>query len=238
MLNNLRSEAARSRAVCVARSSRRIVGMLAAAFMCVSVTAASASVDAGATGSAAAKPTLTLGYATAVCNNSSPIAGLVYEIRLANEPLINKDVRNRLRPGLATSWKVSAYQRRPNKVITMTLRKGVRFSDGTPLDAKAVKTYIDYRAKKTTQYSSMLVKPVVTVVSKYVVRIRVQTPNPDLPQAMYLDWGRVASPKAVAASIADPEHDFLARNTAGAGPYMLDPKQTVPGDHCTLVPNP
>jgi peptide/nickel transport system substrate-binding protein len=45
------------------------------------------------------------------------------------------------------------------------------------------------------------------------------------------------SPKAVARDLADPQRSVIARQTFGAGPYVLVPSQTVTNDHCTYVPN-
>ena len=42
-------------------------------------------------------------------------------------------------PALATSWKITAGGRR----FTFTLRPGAKFSDGTPVDAAAVKFNFD-----------------------------------------------------------------------------------------------
>src|SRR6478672_12989630 len=42
-------------------------------------------------------------------------------------------------PGLATAWKVSD----DGKSVTLTLREGVKFADGTPLTAQDVKWSLD-----------------------------------------------------------------------------------------------
>jgi peptide/nickel transport system substrate-binding protein len=49
--------------------------------------------------------------------------------------------------------------------------------------------------------------------------------------------GKVASPKGVANAKAHPKSNPFDQNTYGAGPYVLDPKQSVNNDHCTYVPN-
>ena len=44
-------------------------------------------------------------------------------------------------------------RRQGNKVYELTFRGGVKFSDGTPLNAEAVKTYLDYeRTQKTGRW--------------------------------------------------------------------------------------
>jgi peptide/nickel transport system substrate-binding protein len=159
----------------------------------------------------------------------------------AYEALINLDQNNKMTPGIAQSWKVGSYQKRPNKTITFELRHNARFSDGEPVTAAAVKNYIDYRATKSTQFDGDVGGlREVDVLGKYTVKVIVKTPNPDLPLAFGTadDWGSIASPKSIAAEKADPKSDYLATHTAGAGPYYVDNAQTVTNDHCTMLPNP
>jgi len=188
---------------------------------------------AASEGSAADKPTLTIGIASA-CGNLNPVGGNLFELSGAYEPLMVARTESNLQPGLATSWKVSG----GNKVITLTLRPNAGFSDGTPLTAQAVKDWLAYRVLKQSQYNSRFV-PLrsVDVLSKYVVRVTVESPDPVLANAFARDYGTIASPKAVAASESDPQHDYLATHTDGAGPYTLLASQSVIGDHCTYVPN-
>ncbi len=214
------------------RTSIKLTAAMAAAIAIAYAAVASASGVA-----VQAKPSLAIGNAL-TCGNMNPVTGSSnIEKLLAYEPLVIRDQNRKTYPGLATSWKVTPYKNRSNKVITLELRRGVRFSDGTPFDADAVKTYVEWRKKSATQYSSAMVNPEVTVLGKYRVRFRVQTPNPDLALALAVDWGTIASPKAIEASVADPKNDFLASRTAGAGQYVVVPSQSVTGDHCTLVPN-
>ena len=130
-----------------ARRFRRVVPSVAiAVFLCVGLAAA-----AYAGTRAVAKPTLTIANANG-CGNLSPIFGLTDEVKLAYEPLIGIDHNGRAYPGLATSWKVKP----GNKVIELTLRRNARFSDGSPVTAEAVKTYMEFRRTKTTQYNASM----------------------------------------------------------------------------------
>src|SRR6476469_3628840 len=51
------------------------------------------------------------------------------------DSLVSLDSEGRIHPWLAESWTIS----KDRKTYTFTLRKGVKFSDGTPFDAAAVK---------------------------------------------------------------------------------------------------
>jgi peptide/nickel transport system substrate-binding protein len=67
------------------------------------------------------------------------------------------------------------------------------------------------------------------------VRITLTVPNPNLPLMLSeenVNWGFIASPKAV----ANPK--LMKQGSYGAGPYMLDYGRSVPGDNYTFVPNP
>src|SRR4051812_43286958 len=150
---------------------------------------------------------------------------------LAYDPLIVQAPDGSFKPGLATSWKYGA----GNKSFSITLRDGVKFSDGTPLDAQAVKTWLDHAMKlpggRAPTYLSNL--QTVTVKDPQNVELKFKAPTPllELTLSQRLEMGMVASPKAVAAKT-------LATQTAGAGPYMLDKAQSVTGDHYTYVANP
>ncbi|HEY0238879.1 MAG TPA: ABC transporter substrate-binding protein, partial [Friedmanniella sp.] len=64
-------------------------------------------------------------------------------IRNFADSLTDQDpATGRIVPWLATSWKVAG----SGRSYTFTLRNGVTFSDGTPLDAAAVKTAFDGNA--------------------------------------------------------------------------------------------
>jgi ABC-type oligopeptide transport system substrate-binding subunit len=75
-----------------------------------------------------------------------PTEAAVAEMLFA--PLVDLDPRtHEPRPGLAARWHVDDAQ----TVFTFTLRKGLEFSDGSPIDATAVKATFDRVAAKATQ---------------------------------------------------------------------------------------
>jgi peptide/nickel transport system substrate-binding protein len=123
-----------------------------------------------------------------------------------------------LRPVLAVSWTVS----RDGKVYTFKLRDGVKFSDGTPFDATAVKLSVE-RAQALKKAAFLYIKPIV----------KIETPSPgtvafhlDQPNNMFLPGLRfllVVSPKALKDHAgADQAQTWLRDHTAGTGPYVLD----------------
>lgn len=150
---------------------------------------------------------------------------------LAYAPLIYQAPNGQFKPGLATSWKYGPR----NKSFSMTLRKGARFSDGSPVNAAAVKTWIQHAMKlpggRAPTYLASLKSIDVAGPQKLTLRFGSPTPLLELTFSQRLEMGEIGSPKAVAAK-------DLSTTTDGAGPYMLDKSQTVIGDHYTYVPNP
>jgi peptide/nickel transport system substrate-binding protein len=150
----------------------------------------------------------------------------------AYDPLIYRGPDGTYQGRLATAWR---YVGEGNKTFEMTLRQGVTFSDGTQLTADAVKANIDYFRKSAGQAAAFLA-PIasVTAVDKQTVRLSLSEPHPQLPALFSQDFfaGNLISP----AAIAQPGR--LATQTAGAGPYVLAPGQTVTSDHYTYLPNP
>ncbi|MFF0014921.1 ABC transporter substrate-binding protein [Streptomyces sp. NPDC005374] len=160
-----------------------------------------------------------------------PAYGSFYQ--WAYDPLMVMRPDGTFGPGLAVKW---GYVGKGNRAYELTLRKGVKFSDGTALDAQAVKTYLDYeRAQKTGSVPGMLGNVAsVKATGPLTVRLTLRASDPNLTFAFAQAFGvgNIASPKAVAKPAS------LDNGTAGAGPYMLDASRTVASDHYTFVPNP
>ena len=124
----------------------------------------------------------------------------------------------KLVPKLAEKWTFSS----DGKTLTFTLRKNVKFHDGTPFDADAVKFSID-RVKKLNKGPAVFIRGLagVDVVDKATVRIRIAE-NPRLVfKAIPLLM--MVSPTAIKAheEAGDLGQNWLQRNSAGTGPYKL-----------------
>jgi peptide/nickel transport system substrate-binding protein len=150
---------------------------------------------------------------------------------LAYDPLIILQPDGTFKPGLALKWSYAP----GNKSFSITLRQGVRFSDGDTLDAAAVKGWLEHALSlpggRATTYFSALKSIDVTGPLALTLNFSSPTPLLELAFSQLLEMGMIGGPKAVAAN-------SLATDTDGAGPYMLDKASSVTGDHYTYVPNP
>jgi peptide/nickel transport system substrate-binding protein len=151
--------------------------------------------------------------------------------QLAYEPLIVRRSDGSLAGGLAKSW---SYQGTDNTKFVLELRPGVVFSDGGKLTAQNVVDHFKYVVKSGGQMASFLADDTFTATGPMTVTVTSKTPNPNFPEILTQDYiiGGVIS----SAGLKAP--GSLGGATLGAGPYMIDAKQTVAGDHYTYVPNP
>ena len=147
------------------------------------------------------------------------------------EPLLDLTQDGSLTPVLAESWSPSD----GGATWTFNLRRGVKFHDGTPFDAKSVVATIQ-RAKsaKISQQSFAFVDfqdPPVQVIDDYTVAFKSKTPTASLP------YNLVAVYMMPAAIASDPAYDNKAFDGAiGTGPFKLT-SFNVDGD-TTMEANP
>jgi peptide/nickel transport system substrate-binding protein len=116
---------------------------------------------------------------------------------------------------------------------TIKLRTGIKFNDGTPFDAAAVKASIerDLTLKGSVRASEISpVKSVDTLGASTVV-LHLSSPYSPLVSQLADRAGMAMSPKALAA-----EGSSFAQNPVCVGPFMF--KDRVAGDHITLVKSP
>ncbi|MEV7816951.1 ABC transporter substrate-binding protein [Streptomyces flaveolus] len=121
-----------------------------------------------------------------------------------------------LEPWLARKWTVGD----GGKTYTFTLRKGVTFTDGTPLDAAAVKANLDHITARAThsQYAAGLLGPYegTTVRGPQVVEVRFSRPYAPFLQAASTTYLGMESPASLKQGA-----DRLCAGTAsvGSGPF-------------------
>jgi peptide/nickel transport system substrate-binding protein len=153
------------------------------------------------------------------------------------EPLIRRDRNLRLEPALAERWE----QLDPT-TWRFHLRRGVRFSDGTPFTAEDV-VFSIARARGPGSNVQSFFASVAEVRSPdaFTVELVTRVPNPILPEEL-TSFGVMSKAwleRNNAARVADltaREENFATRNAMGTGPFRLVSRE--PDRRTVLEPNP
>ncbi|MFC1820222.1 ABC transporter substrate-binding protein, partial [Thermodesulfobacteriota bacterium] len=120
-------------------------------------------------------------------------------------------------PWLATGWKTDTKA----KTITLTLRKGVKFHDGTDFNAKAVKWNLD-KCKAAHRGELTFLKS-TDVIDNYTVRLNLSRMDSLLISNMAMTPGEMISPTAweKAGSTDDERDSWCEKNPVSTGPFKF-----------------
>ncbi len=120
-----------------------------------------------------------------------------------------------------------------NEQFEMTVRSGLKFADGTPLDGAAAAASLNYYLKSGLNRAAWLGNVSSITNRGNTVVVKMSAPTPDLERVFSSDKlaGAIISP----AGLADPAK--MATASYGAGAYVLDSGATTPGSSYTMVPN-
>jgi peptide/nickel transport system substrate-binding protein len=171
-------------------------------------------------------PPLSLNPALNGTSDDSNFTALDYDSLIYQAP------NGTFEPDLAASWH---YVGTGNKEFELTLRSGVKFSDGSPLTAQAVKNSLDYYRKVIGPEQSLIsALTSVTVSGPLTVDLHFSSPVPDAPLLLSAEYeaGAIIGPKG----LADPSS--LTTSSDGAGQYTYDGAASVTNSAYTYVANP
>ena len=128
------------------------------------------------------------------------------------DPLLRKTADGEIEPNLATEFTYND----DLTELTLTLKEGVTFTDGTPFDADAVVANVAAR-KAGAGSASEAAKSIENVVVEdpYTVVLDLVAPNPGLLAALATYLGFMASPAALEAGT-------IGTDPVGSGPYVYD----------------
>jgi peptide/nickel transport system substrate-binding protein len=182
-------------------------------------------------GPAGSSSTLTLGVITPATTfeapdmnwgNESPYNQAVYD------SLVQASPTGVIGPHLATAWAYNAAK----TVLTMTIRTGVKFTDGTPFNAGVAAKNLEAFQKGTSSNASDLINMAsASAVSPTKLVIRLKQPDPAFLTYLGEAAGSQESPKALGSPTASTV-------PVGSGPYVLDTKATVVGSSYVFTANP
>jgi peptide/nickel transport system substrate-binding protein len=130
-------------------------------------------------------------------------------------------------PMLATSW-----ERIDDRTLQFTLREGVTFHDGSPLNAEAVATSINYmwEAELVNELTGFVGGTLsAEAVDEYTVNVSAAKVDPILLEKMY--FVVISSAKQIQEA-----EDTYSTQLVGTGPYMMEEWRR--GESITYVVNP
>jgi len=132
--------------------------------------------------------------------------------------------------GISDSWTFSA----DNKTVTFKLHPGVKFTDGTPMDATAVKWNLDHYTDKTVPnpICDVLCGVLTSTAAPDASTIVLTLSQPFAPLMDELSGVPMISP----AAYQKYGKDNYGQNPVGTGPFVV--KSQIANDHRTLVRNP
>ena len=193
------------------------------AFLIFHPTPTPAQVSGGTVIYAAGADPDSLDPANAESNPSEAVNRMMYE------NIVKFDEKLKIVPGLATKWE----QAKDGMSWTFSLRKGVKFHDGTSFNAEAVKVFIERMIGPEKPSRGGLFAPLVSgaeVVDEYTVKILMKQPFAFFLNNLAHSASGIVSPTALKTYGKD-----IARRAVGTGPFKF--VEWVHGDHLTMVRN-
>jgi len=137
--------------------------------------------------------------------------------------LVELDLDFKLVPGLAEKWSSSA----DGREWTFQLREGVKFHDGSSLDAEIVKRNFD-RLREGPQKGWLSAVDEVVIMSRLTVRFRLKTPS-------FIFDSHVTPPFLSIVGSAGFDEKFKVIKAVGTGPFAVESWKK--GQGCVLRAN-
>jgi peptide/nickel transport system substrate-binding protein len=200
----------------------------------IALAAATALVLSGCAGEAAGEqqdPERHITWGWALPTSWDPVTSTAgwdtHALSLVYSGLTQLDVKGDAVPALAESWEFNE----TGDHITFALRDGLTFSDGSPLDAEAVKENLERGRDQpnSTLAGQLKVVSDVTVVDDTHVAIALDQADFQIPLLFAGKTGLIVNPEAFG------HVDALATQPEGSGPFVLT--EYVPSSHANLEKN-
>ncbi|MGH2442880.1 MAG: ABC transporter substrate-binding protein, partial [Chloroflexota bacterium] len=139
--------------------------------------ATSGNAAAGKSPALASRPVINIALISDINTLDPAISSSFYDRQVLNnimDKLFDLNSKGKIVPMLATGYKVS----KNHLIYTISLRHGVKFTDGTPFNAAAVKFNLDRYKLPTSapRATELALVHSVSVAGKYTVKIHVSVP--------------------------------------------------------------
>lgn len=132
------------------------------------------------------------------------------------ESLVSKNTAGDIIPWLATKWT----EAKDGLSWDFTLRKNVKFTDGTPLTADAIAANVahlqDPATGSSTGYLALQKVTGVTAVDDHTARITLSTPDSALLDSLSQTWLAIESPTALKRT-----QEVNCESPVGTGPFIV-----------------
>lgn len=146
------------------------------------------------------------------------------------ETLVGRDSKGKILPWLAKSWETS----KDGKTVTFNLRTDVKFSDGTPFNAAAVKANIEHVQDPNTASSTgyLAVSKVKSVEAKdaHTAVFHLSAPDSALLESLSQIWVAMEAPSGLKRGV-----DKNCKAPIGTGPFTV--ASWTPQQNVTLLRN-
>jgi peptide/nickel transport system substrate-binding protein len=198
----------------------------------LSACSPSDSKDKAQTQAAAVKPA-TVKWAYSLPTSWDPVTSRtgadINTVSLPYASLTRLDNAGGVQPSLAKSWVYNA----DGTQITFELREGLKFTDGTPLDAKAVKAFFERGQSQKNSFLKDQLAEVQSVSTEGATKVtlHLSEPNYQIPYLLAGRTGAISSPTAAEKDLAK-----LSLWPVGAGPFKM--VEFVPESHAYFEKNP
>ncbi|GAF69840.1 unnamed protein product, partial [marine sediment metagenome] len=170
----------------------------------------------------ASTQTLTFGMGVDCASFDIPNHRVGQDLRIGElvfDTLITLDENLNYVPSLATSW-----EQKDDLTWIFNLRKGVKFTDGTPFNAEAVKINLE-RASETLKGPTFLyMLSTVNILDDYKVEIKLKYPSAPFISNLTDIVTAILSPASI-----EKYGDELFQNPQGTGMFKLEKEEWEPG---------
>ena len=154
--------------------------------------------------------------------------GLNEVAQLFYETLVDRDVNGEIQPLLIKEISISE----DGLTHTWMLQEGVKFHDGTPFNAEAVKWNLDRKINNALSMADSIPWNAIEVVDEYTVQVTLKVAYPGIYNTLHVKTFSMLSPTWA----ADAGDDALKSEAVGTGPFMVE--EYVPNEYLKLVKNP
>lgn len=224
----------RSRPTAVPNLNRRtFLGASLGAGLILALEACGGTSTGGGSGAGGASGGGTIKWAWQLPTTWDPVTSSagsdVQMLALAYDPITALDQQGNAIPWLAESWTYD----KSGKTVTFTLRRGLKFSDGSPIDATAVAKSIE---RGRTQDGSLIAPQMATIKKVSAsgdldVVVELSEVDYQYPLLFAGKTGMVVNP-----AVFEKDAASLATQPAGSGPFVVT--SYTQNDHASMKKNP